>query len=115
MFALDAFSEIAPAVVRCNCTGYQGFFDNLDHRLLKDAVEQLLGSETASDHFNVYRSLTNLRQSINCTYTNLLIFLPITQRRARALFEPDGFRTKYEGPTPRSKFAKIKEFLRARL
>lgn len=59
-FANDAFNEIK---FRGECTALAfditGFFDNLDHNLLKSAWCKLLEKETLPpDHFNVFKSIT---------------------------------------------------------
>lgn len=100
-FALDAFSEIAS---RPSCDvialDIKGFFDNLDHRLLKDAWKNLLGAQKLPvDHFNVYRSLTKscfvdklrLYQALNISPHN-----PKKGGRRR-ICEPDVFRTQVRG------------------
>lgn len=62
-FAHDAFSEIAKTG-ECDVVALDvsGFFDALDHRVLKDSWADLLGVERLPrDHFQVYRSVTRDR------------------------------------------------------
>lgn len=59
-FAFDAFNEIRN---RKNCSAValdiSGFFDNLDHELLKSSWLSLIDKEKLpDDHFSVFRSLT---------------------------------------------------------
>ena len=60
-FAYDAFSIIKNKknckVLTCDVTG---FFDNLDHSLLKKSIQKILGSETtlSKDWYAVFRSIT---------------------------------------------------------
>lgn len=59
-FANDAFNEI---INRKYCAAIafdiEGFFDNLDHSILKDAWCRLIGCDKLpDDHYNVFRSLT---------------------------------------------------------
>ncbi len=59
-FAAEAFSEINS---RTACTvlalDIQGFFDSLDHQILKDLWSKVLGVERLPlDHFQVFRSIT---------------------------------------------------------
>lgn len=59
-FASDAFAEIvslAPCtVIAIDITG---FFDNLNHKILKQAWSSLIDKPSLpSDHFNIYKSLT---------------------------------------------------------
>lgn len=59
-FANDAFNEIK-FLGECTALAFDitGFFDNLDHNLLKRAWCQLLQKDTLPpDHFNVYKSIT---------------------------------------------------------
>lgn len=59
-FANDAFNEI---IQRRSCVAIaldiKGFFDNLDHAILKEAWCRLLDTEKLpNDHYNIFRSLT---------------------------------------------------------
>jgi len=59
-FAFNAFNEIRS---RKNCSAValdvSGFFDNLDHELLKSSWASLIDKDTLpADHFSVYKSLT---------------------------------------------------------
>ncbi|NVK29516.1 MAG: hypothetical protein HWE20_00835 [Gammaproteobacteria bacterium] len=59
-FALDAFNEIS---TRKNCSAValdiSGFFDNLDHKLLKESWVSLLDKKNLPpDHYSVFKSLT---------------------------------------------------------
>ena len=59
-FANDVF-EIIKIKGRCSAVGLDitGFFDNLNHLVLKDVWSKLLGQESLpNDHFAVYKSLT---------------------------------------------------------
>ncbi|HEY9135570.1 MAG TPA: hypothetical protein VIM85_07235, partial [Pseudomonadales bacterium] len=59
-FASEAFSQIC-AYGSCGVVGLDvtGFFDNLDHSILKDKWSYLLGdSRLPNDHFSVFKSLT---------------------------------------------------------
>jgi len=63
-FALDAFQKIR-AMGDCTAIGYDisGFFNNLDHALLKEAWCRLLGtSMLPPDHYAVFKSLTKFAQ-----------------------------------------------------
>lgn len=59
-FARDAFLDIAERESCCVIAiDIKGFFDNLDHAHLKNAWQELLGSnQLPDDHYAVYRSLT---------------------------------------------------------
>jgi hypothetical protein len=66
-FAKDVFDEIKK---RGNCAviafDITEFFDSLDHNILKKAWEDLLETDRLpSDHYNIYKSLTN------CSYVKL--------------------------------------------
>lgn len=75
-FANDAFEEI---IRRRSCSAIAiditGFFDNLDHQLLKQQWSNVLGVEKLStDHFNVFRSVTRYSKvSRDALYTRLKI------------------------------------------
>lgn len=59
-FAHDAFEKIK-ALGECNVIAmdFSKFFDTLDHRILKNSWSNLLNeSKLPSDHFNIYKSLT---------------------------------------------------------
>ncbi|WP_417617682.1 reverse transcriptase domain-containing protein [Oceanisphaera sp.] len=59
-FALDAFNEIKSRK-ECDVIAIdvEGFFDTLDHHLLKQAWEKLLGHEQLpADHYAVYKACT---------------------------------------------------------
>lgn len=59
-FARDAFEAIR-SFGPCGVVGVDisGFFDNLDHNILKSQWSNLLGvSQLPKDHYNIYRSLT---------------------------------------------------------
>jgi len=59
-FAARAFSDIASRHA-CTAIGLDitGFFDNLDHAILKEKWEQLLGqARLPADHYAVFRSIT---------------------------------------------------------
>lgn len=59
-FANDAFNDIKH-LGECTALAFDitGFFDNLDHALLKEAWTSLLGSQRLPpDHFNIYKSIT---------------------------------------------------------
>src|SRR5690606_14828177 len=63
-FAFDAFQKIK-AMGNCTAIGYDisGFFDNLDHVLLKNAWYRLLGTDLLPpDHYAVFKSLTKFSQ-----------------------------------------------------
>lgn len=63
-FAYEAFNNVKSLAERFNgCTviGFDitGFFDNLDHELLKESWQQLLNKDQLpEDHYAVYKSLT---------------------------------------------------------
>ena len=58
-FALDAFTWIE-AHRPCTALAYDisGFFDALDHQLLKKKWSEVLGEDLPADHYSIYRSLT---------------------------------------------------------
>jgi RNA-directed DNA polymerase len=99
-FAYDAFEEIAK---RQNCEviafDIKGFFDNLDHGILKRAWVALLGKPTLPrDHYAVFRSITRwsrVRKDKLFSSLNISIHNPrpkgLTRRR---LCTPSQFRTK---------------------
>ena len=100
-FALDAFSEIAS---RPSCAvialDIKGFFDNLDHRLLKDAWSNLLGApKLPNDHFNVYRSLTKSCVVDKVRLYQALNISPHNPKKSgkRRICEPDVFRKQVRG------------------
>lgn len=99
-FANDAFDYI---VELGECVAFAtdivGFFDNLDHRQLKDAWCAIIGEpRLPADHFAVYKSLTRyalvqrdpLYQSLGISAHNP----PFAHER---LCTPDEFRTKVRG------------------
>lgn len=59
-FAKEAFDQIVAHSPCCVLAiDVKGFFDNLDHDLLKSAWARILGlSRLPQDHFNVYKSVT---------------------------------------------------------
>lgn len=59
-FARDAFQDIASRRSCCAITiDIKGFFDNINHQLLKESWQRLLRkSELPPDHYSVYKSLT---------------------------------------------------------
>jgi RNA-directed DNA polymerase len=60
-FAHNAF-QVVKGLAPCTATGLdiKGFFDNLDHKLLKKAWQTLLGTKRLpSDHYKVFRSITS--------------------------------------------------------
>lgn len=59
-FAYEAFSEIS-AFGNCGVVGLDisGFFDNLDHAILKEKWAAIIGkARLPKDHFNVFKSVT---------------------------------------------------------
>jgi RNA-directed DNA polymerase len=62
-FSADAFrfaKRTMPCVVLC--FDITGFFDNLDHRILKDRLKRILGTkELSSDWYAVFRAVTQYR------------------------------------------------------
>lgn len=97
-FAAAAFNEIAN---RGNCSAVAlditGFFDNIDHEVLKAEWARLLGTaRLPEDHFCIYESLTKYSfVNKKALYNKLGISLhnPRTNGRKR-LCEPHEFRTK---------------------
>lgn len=60
-FAKKAFSDIS-SMAPCDvlCFDIKGFFDNLDHIILKKMWNHILGTERLpKDHFQIFKSLTN--------------------------------------------------------
>jgi hypothetical protein len=100
-FALSAFQEIASRE-SCDVVALdiKGFFDNLDHGLMKKSWAAVLDFEKLPrDHFNLYRSLTRwCRVDKAELYAKLGISLHNPQNGdRRRLCEPDVFREKVRG------------------
>lgn len=86
-FAKEAFQQIK---ARKNCSvialDIEGFFDNLDHLLLKKSWSKLIGEERLpSDHYSVYKAIT--RYSI-VNREELYKEFGIGRRRAKNYFGP---------------------------
>lgn len=96
-FANDAFNEIC-RVGECFvfATDITGFFDNLDHQILKKAWIDLVGFESLpKDHYAVFRSLTNYSYVIKGELFDLLGFSENNAPRAPSRFcSPRDFREK---------------------
>ena len=63
-FAKDAFDKIQN-LGECSAVALDlsGFFDNLDHQILKDRWCKIIGSETLpADHYAVFKSITKYSQ-----------------------------------------------------
>lgn len=94
-FANDAFEEIKS---RRSCTAIAlditGFFDNLDHEILKDKWCYLLESDKLpEDHFNVYRSITKFSKVCRDTvYERLKISKNNPKSGRLKICEPNIFR-----------------------
>ena len=96
-FALDAFNEIKSME---NCTAIaldiSGFFDNIDHEILKKSWSGLIGGlSLPQDHYAVFKSLTKF-SSINKIklYDSLEISLHNPKNGRRRICEPVDFRNK---------------------
>ncbi len=98
-FANDAFNEIR---ARGECTALAfdvtGFFDNLDHRLLKAAWAELVGGKLSDDHFRVFKSITRFSWvEKEALYEKLGISLNNPKVKNRRLCPPEQFRNNVRG------------------
>lgn len=94
-FARDAFktiSQAAPAGVVA--VDISGFFDNLDHRILKQMWTDLLGDQALpDDHYAVFRSLTRYSKvNRDELYKALGISKQNPKRDRERICSPDDFR-----------------------
>lgn len=96
-FAADAFAEIRKRN-ECHvlCLDIEGFFDNLDHAVLKKAWANLLKAEALpDDHYAIFRSLTRYSTvKLEELYALLGISVHNPKNGRRRLCEPEEFRDK---------------------
>lgn len=99
-FANDAFEEIKK---RRSCSAIAlditGFFDNLDHQILKEHWCYLLGCDKLpADHYNVYRSITRFSKVCRDTVYEQLKIPKNNPRNGRfKICEPEVFRDVIRG------------------
>jgi hypothetical protein len=87
-FSADAFRfarENTPCVVLC--FDVTGFFDNLDHRILKARLKDILGvEELPADWYLIFRHVTKFHHVDRDTLKSHPVFGPRLKKRSRAPF-----------------------------
>jgi len=99
-FAHQAFMDIK-SLGECSAIGFDvsGFFDNLDHDLLKKMWCRLCGfNRLPKDHFSVYKSITRFSQvNRNKLYQELGLPLNSVPKELKRICSPSEFRTIVRG------------------
>lgn len=108
-FAQEAFDEILKRQ-HCDVVAFdiKGFFDHLDHKILKDAWQRVLDTKRLpADHYNVYKSVTRwARVDKHGLYKQLGISRHNPKKGRRRLCTPDIFRQKVRPHIERNQFQK---------